>query len=130
MDQWNQYYDEVNEPYPDTNFMPPDDLFVYDGCSAPPNYPDINDAGLVMAWGPNDEAADGNSASAWQAKYGPDPDLTNCLIPRRSRRLLRFRLGFKTVRRRLTRLVLSGRGSGTAARQEVVHQLPGTFPRR
>ncbi|MHC4634736.1 MAG: hypothetical protein ACYSYU_05925, partial [Planctomycetota bacterium] len=80
MDQWNQYYDEVNEPYPDTNFMPPDDLFVYDGCSTSPNYPDINDAGLVMAWGPIDEAADGNFASAWQGKYGPDPDLTNCLI--------------------------------------------------
>jgi len=80
MDQWNQYYDEVNEPYPDTNFMPPNPpLLVYDG-NAHPNYPDINDAGLIMAWDAIDPCADGDFASAWQVKYGPDPDLTNCLI--------------------------------------------------
>ncbi|MFH1371903.1 MAG: hypothetical protein ABII09_11555 [Planctomycetota bacterium] len=73
MMQWELY---GTEPYPTTEFMPPQELYVYGGGGGGGYEP--NDAGLVMAWG--DTGSDGDYASAWKVKYNKDPDLTNCII--------------------------------------------------
>ncbi len=65
-----------NEPYPDTNFIPPVELYVYEGNGD--GELDPCDAGLVMGWG--EPAADGNYASAFKFDFKKDPDLSNCTI--------------------------------------------------
>jgi hypothetical protein len=67
------------EPYPDTTYLVPE-LYVYEGggSSGDSNYPE--DAGLVMYWGPEPPAEEGNYASAWVYEYGADPDLSRALI--------------------------------------------------
>ncbi len=75
--QWNDPESETeSEPYPDTTFMPAE-LWVYGGGGGGAAEP--CDAGLVMAWGPDDPPT-GEYASAWKYDYGMDPDLRNSTI--------------------------------------------------
>lgn len=77
---WDKYYAQLmqwgeGEPYPPTQFLPPE-LHVYEGGGSGGDDPE--DAGLVMKWG-DETTPDGNYASAWKYDYG-DPDLSNCTI--------------------------------------------------
>ena len=81
--QWDKYMAQLQdpnnetegEPYPSTQFMPPE-LYVYDGGGGAG---DPEDPGLVMAWG-DDTLPAGQYASAWMFDYGLDPDLSNSTI--------------------------------------------------
>ena len=78
MSQWTMFLVE-GEPYPSSPFIPPilpqGELYVYGGGGG--GGADPEDAGLVMAWGPQ---SPGEYASAWKFEYGLDPDLTNTII--------------------------------------------------
>ncbi len=75
--QWDNYWE--GEPYPPTNFLPPE-LYVYEGDGEPGDE-EPDDAGLVMKWGEGEDLNDGeNYASAWVYEYLEDPDLSNSTI--------------------------------------------------
>lgn len=76
--EWDDYMLQFNdpnnlegEPYPETTFLPPSDLYVYDSGD--------EGVGLVMAWG-NSQMPEGQYASAWVYEYGEDPDLSNSSV--------------------------------------------------
>jgi hypothetical protein len=81
-DRWQQYHQEETEPYPPTEFLSPDGLYVYE----PESPDDPCDAGLVMSWGETaslpqlPQGEEHSYASSWQLRYPDDPDLTNCII--------------------------------------------------
>ncbi len=87
--EWDNYMSQFNEPgnlqgdpYPATQFLPPE-LYVWDCHNSPPgpgSCPDEDsDAGLVMAWG-DDQTPPGEYASAFVYQYGSDPDLSSSTL--------------------------------------------------
>jgi len=75
MFQWQNHL-EQGEPYPPTQFLPPE-LYVYEG-SGSGEYPE--NPGLVMVWGTDTGLPPGEYASAWKFDYVVDPDLSNAII--------------------------------------------------
>ncbi len=84
--QWDAYMAQLRnpdnefegEPYPDTQFAPPE-LYVWGGGGGG-GAGDPEESGLVMAWGDDTLPSPGVYASAWMLDYGKDPDLSNSTI--------------------------------------------------